>query len=37
MKNWKNSDINTDSLWVINERDKMSVFLNFTKGLLNVS
>lgn len=22
MKNWKESDINTDSLWVINERDK---------------
>ncbi len=22
MKNWKESDINTDSLWVIGERDK---------------
>lgn len=32
MKNWKESDINTDSLWVINERDKiMNIFFYFKK------
>lgn len=32
MKNWKESDINTDSLWVINERDKSGKHKNVYHG-----
>lgn len=32
MKNWKDSDINTDSLWVINERDKSGKHKNVYHG-----
>ncbi|MDD3854860.1 MAG: hypothetical protein A3J96_06140 [Sulfurimonas sp. RIFOXYC2_FULL_36_7] len=32
MKSWKDSDINTDSLWVINERDKSGKHKNVYHG-----
>ena len=32
MKNWKESDINTDSLWVISERDKSGKHKNVYHG-----
>ncbi len=32
MKSWKESDINTDSLWVISERDKHEcIFVFYTR------
>jgi len=34
MKNWKESDINTDSLWVINERDKNEYICVFFKRII---
>lgn len=32
MKDWKNSDINTDSLWIIPERDKSGKHKNIYHG-----
>ena len=32
MKNWKKSDINTDSLWIIKERDKNGKHKNIYHG-----
>lgn len=32
LKNWKDSDINTDSLWIIKERDKSGKHKNVYHG-----
>ena len=32
LKNWKESDINTDSLWIINQRDKSGKHKNIYHG-----
>jgi len=32
LKDWKNCDINTDSLWLINERDKSGKHKNIYHG-----
>ena len=34
LKNWQELDINTDSLWIINQRDKTGKHKNVYHGIL---